>query len=82
MAWIENIVSAWKGHRTFAEWLVSKFENPKIVELGVDYGYSTFVFANSLKGTSGIIYGIDLFQGEVTKDYCTKLIFKYSSSFF
>lgn len=65
MAWIENIVSAWKGHRNFAEWLVSKFNNPTIVELGVDYGYSTFVFANSLKGTSGTIYGIDLFQGDV-----------------
>jgi predicted O-methyltransferase YrrM len=64
MAWIENIVSAWKGHRVFAEWLVSTVSPSTIVELGVDYGYSTFVFANALKGTQGTIYGIDLFTGD------------------
>jgi glycosyltransferase involved in cell wall biosynthesis len=63
--WIGDIKSAWIGHRGFAEWLVTQFENPKIVELGVDYGFSTFVFANALKGTNGIIYGIDLFEGDV-----------------
>jgi predicted GH43/DUF377 family glycosyl hydrolase len=63
--WIRDIKSAWVGHRGFAEWLVGQFKDPKIVELGVDYGFSTFVFANSLKGTNGKIYGIDLFEGDV-----------------
>lgn len=62
--WIEDIVSAWKGHRKFAEWLVKRAKSEVVVELGVDYGYSTFVFANALKNTTGKIYGIDLFLGD------------------
>jgi cephalosporin hydroxylase len=62
--WIEDIASAWKGHRLFAEWLTKNTKNDIIVELGVDYGYSTFVFANSLKNTNGKIYGVDLFIGD------------------
>jgi len=64
--WIESLSSAWKGHRNFAEWLVTQYQHPSIVELGVDYGYSTFVFANALMNnqSSGKIYGIDLFQGD------------------
>jgi cephalosporin hydroxylase len=67
--WVESIVSAWTGHRVFAEWLVWNTFPETIVELGVDYGYSTFVFANALKGTSGTIYGIDLFMGDVHTGY-------------
>jgi hypothetical protein len=67
--WVESITSAWTGHRTFAEWLVWNTFPETIVELGVDYGYSTFVFANALKGTSGTIYGIDLFMGDVHTGY-------------
>lgn len=65
--WIERITSAWKGHRRFAEWLVTTIVPRTIVELGVDYGYSSFVFANALKnqGIVGKIYGIDLFQGDI-----------------
>ena len=33
--------------------------------MGVDYGFSTFVFGNALQGSSGTIYGIDLFQGDI-----------------
>jgi predicted O-methyltransferase YrrM len=55
---IENIVSAWKGHRDFAESIV-KILNPKIiVDLGVDWGYSSFCFANP---DIGKVYAIDLF---------------------
>ena len=65
MAWIEEIASAWKGHRQFAEWLVANTKNDIIVELGVDYGYSTFVFGTELqKYKNSIIYGIDLFIGD------------------
>ena len=65
MDWIENIPSAWKGHRKFAEFLVEKIKPEVIVELGVDRGYSAFVFANALKSQNGIIYGIDLFEGDI-----------------
>ena len=53
--------TAWAGHRNFAEWLV-RFLNPKVVvDLGVDYGYSTFSFALP---RIGHIYGIDNFVGD------------------
>jgi predicted O-methyltransferase YrrM len=64
MDWIEEIPSAWKGHRQFAEWLVAEMKPECIVELGVDFGYSSFVFANALSPEKGKIYGIDLFQGD------------------
>jgi len=58
---IEELPSAWKGHRGFAHWLV-QYIQPKItVELGVDYGYSTFVLAQN---NPGQVYGIDLFEGD------------------
>jgi hypothetical protein len=58
---IETIPSAWKGHRGFANWLV-QYLQPKItVELGVDYGYSTFVLAEN---NPGKVYGIDTFEGD------------------
>ena len=53
--------TAWAGHRNFAEWLV-RFINPKVVvDLGVDYGYSTFSFALP---RIGHVYGIDNFVGD------------------
>ena len=53
MDWIDSIISAWTGHRKFAEFLVEKKNPDVIVELGVDYGYSTFVFANALQNKTG-----------------------------
>lgn len=64
--WIENILSAWTGHRQFAEWLVQNTISDIVVDLGVDYGYSTFVFANILQNINpnSLVYGIDLFGGD------------------
>ena len=54
--------SAWLGHLHFASWIVS-YLNPKIiVDLGVDWGHSTFAFASA---KIGHIYGIDSFEGDV-----------------
>jgi predicted O-methyltransferase YrrM len=66
MSWIEEIPSAWKGHREFAEWLVFYMMPETVVELGVDYGYSSMVFANALEQSTskGVVYGIDLFEGD------------------
>ena len=53
--------TAWYGHRKFAENLV-RFVNPKVVvDLGVDWGYSTFSFAIPRIGHT---YGIDNFTGD------------------
>jgi glycosyltransferase involved in cell wall biosynthesis len=53
--------TSWSGHRQFAEKLV-RFMNPKvIVDLGVDYGYSSFSFALP---RIGHVYGIDNFIGD------------------
>jgi predicted O-methyltransferase YrrM len=53
--------TSWSGHRDFAEKLV-RFMNPKvIVDLGVDYGYSSFSFAMPRIGQ---VYGVDNFVGD------------------
>lgn len=56
-----SIPSAWTGHREFAGWLVNLIKPKIIVDLGVDYGYSTFSFAVPNIGT---VYAIDLFEGD------------------
>jgi hypothetical protein len=54
--------SAWLGHLKFSMWLVNKY-NPKIiVELGVDYGHSSFAFSSEGIGN---VYGIDCFEGDI-----------------
>jgi hypothetical protein len=77
MDWIEEISSACKGHRAFFEWLVEYMKPKTIVELGIDRGYSTFVFAEALAKntlTSGFnvistVFGIDWFQGDGSTGY-------------
>jgi predicted O-methyltransferase YrrM len=58
---LEHIASAWKGHGLFATELVKHFKPEVIVDLGVDYGYSTFAFAMP---NIGMVYGIDWFKGD------------------
>lgn len=53
--------SAWKGHGLFAMSLVETFKPSIIVDLGVDYGFSTFCFAYPKIGN---VYGIDWFKGD------------------
>jgi hypothetical protein len=61
--WIEDVSSAWKGHRPFAEWLVQQLNPKTIVDLGVDYGYSTFVWSNAARDAE--VFGIDFFEGDI-----------------
>lgn len=51
----------WKDHIKFAQWIVERKNPEVIVDLGVDYAYSTFSFA--IPGI-GSIYGIDSFEGD------------------
>jgi predicted O-methyltransferase YrrM len=63
--YFETVPSAWKGHRAFADWLVKAIEAKEIVDLGVDYGYSTFVFAKAASQNGfGTVTGIDSFEGD------------------
>lgn len=57
----ELIQSAWRGHARFAEWLVRRLQPTTIVELGVDYGFSSLTFAAP---GIGKVYGIDSFEGD------------------
>jgi hypothetical protein len=54
--------SAWLGHMNFACWIVELLKPDVIVDLGVDYGHSTFAFAAAKQGT---VYGIDSFEGDI-----------------
>lgn len=58
---IEQIASAWKDNRQFANWLMQRLRPDVVVDLGVDCGYSTFCFAEA---GIGRIIGIDHFQGD------------------
>jgi len=51
----------WRDHREFADWLVRRIQPDLTVDLGVDYGYSTFCFAIPQIGN---VYGIDSFEGD------------------
>jgi len=56
-----NKPTAWMGHGSFAIDLVEKLKPEIVVDLGVDYGFSTFCFAYH---NIGKVYGIDWFQGD------------------
>lgn len=67
---LDAIPSAWKllsdakidhgeSHDRFIKWLLKRIEPNSIVELGVDYGYSSFIMALHSKAN---VYGIDCFD--------------------
>ena len=67
----KSIRSAWRGHHYFALWLVKELQPLTIVDLGVDKGFSTFIFGAQ---NIGKVYGIDWFKkysflGESLDDY-------------
>jgi predicted O-methyltransferase YrrM len=58
---LDDIPTSWRGHRAFAEWLVTNTKPEVIVDLGVNYGFSTFALALP---RIGHVYGIDNFDGD------------------
>lgn len=58
---LKRVPSAWRGHLEFAVWLTCRFLPEVVVDLGVDYGSSTYAWGAS--GLSQVI-GIDWFQGD------------------
>ena len=70
-----SIPSGWNyppiSHRRFVEWLVDDIKPEVTVELGVDYGYSSFILALCQDNP---VYGIDCFDtsvhaGRIDEDY-------------
>ena len=53
--------TAWLGHGKFAIQLVAELKPKTIVDLGVDFGFSTFCFAYP---KIGYVWGIDCFEGD------------------
>lgn len=58
---IKEVPTAWTDHIYFAQWIVNELNPDVIVDLGIDYGYSTYCFALAEKGT---IYAVDSFEGD------------------
>jgi hypothetical protein len=58
---INRYPSAWVGHGEFAMRLVNSLKPSVTVDLGVDYGFSTFCLAYPQIGE---VYGVDWFQGD------------------
>ena len=60
------IPSGWnyppKSHREFVEWLINRVNPGVTVELGVDYGYSSFLMALCQESP---VYGVDCFDVSV-----------------
>ena len=67
--------TAWRGHCWFALWLVNRLQPSVTVDLGVDYGYSTFCFAAPGYGT---VYAVDVFtsgqQGKREEDHFAQVV--------
>ncbi len=59
LAFIKGIESTWKGHESFAFWLVERIRPKTVVDLGFDRGLSTLAFAYRNRGQ---VYGIDWFE--------------------
>ena len=61
LKFIATIDSTWKGHESFAIWLVKRLKPKVIVDLGFDRGLSTIAFAYQNRGH---VFGIDWFFEE------------------
>ena len=61
--WVEDIPSIWKDHRLFVNWLVNYLQPMEIIDFGVDYGYTTFVWQDAIQfKIDCLVTGVDLFQ--------------------
>ena len=58
---LKRIPSAWQGHVELAVWLTCRFHPQVVVDLGVDYGVSTYAWG--ISGRAQVV-GIDWFQGD------------------
>lgn len=81
-------LSAWTGHGPFASWLISIVRPKVVVDLGVDFGFSTLVFGAAMTDfdvPSSKVYGIDSFEFYTetgvyrdSYEYVQQLVHKYN----
>jgi len=64
--YLQDVPTSWTDHIHFAQWIVKRLNPDVIVDLGVDFGYSTFCFASP---GIGKVYGIDSFEGDPQAGY-------------
>lgn len=62
IAEIDAISNTWTQHKDYVEWILQFYNGALVVDLGVDYGYSTFCMANA--NQRNFVYGIDSFEGD------------------
>jgi hypothetical protein len=60
-AHLANITTAWRGHQNFSIWVSEWMHAETVVDLGVDFGFSTICFS---VGCNGRVFGIDSFEGD------------------
>ena len=60
------LISAWRDNCAFATWLVERMGASVTVDLGVDWGFSSFCFAAA---EHGIVYSVDVFA----KAHCSQV---------
>lgn len=70
---LDDIHTCWDGHRNFADWLVRTVKPEVTVDLGVDWGFSTFCFALPRIGQ---VYGVDCFTGDQFTGHRDKSIYE------
>jgi predicted O-methyltransferase YrrM len=58
---LKDVPTSWEDHIHFAQWLIHRRKPSVVVDLGVDFGYSSYCF--SLPNV-GHVYGIDSFEGD------------------
>lgn len=63
---LAGIPSSWTEHIEFSFWIVDRLNPKVIVDLGVDYGYSSYCFAMA---GSAQVYAIDKFQGDKSYNF-------------
>jgi predicted O-methyltransferase YrrM len=76
LEFIDSIESTWKGHESFAMWLVHRIQPKVTVDLGFDRGLSTIAFAYKNKGH---VYGIDWFEEGLYSEKCFALDAAFSN---
>jgi cephalosporin hydroxylase len=78
--YIGNKPTAWEGHLLWAYSEIPKINPKTIVELGVHWGHSLFMMAESCQdhGIGTTLYGIDHWQGDVHAGKFTDEVYETS----
>lgn len=62
IAEVDAISSTWTRHKDYVDWVLQFYNGAVVVDLGVDFGYSTFCMANA--NPKNLVFGVDSFEGD------------------